>query len=140
MSTTERLAPRRENRPPLVTAVLFVALVCVCATPAFAFGNREHTVLTGNGVLEAETGDRVEVYGRVRRVGSDPFPVIVVTDEYEIDWYIPEDAELLAAFEQQRVTVQGTLFIRPLTLANGQSVGTRRELTDVQTIEQRGSR
>ena len=117
------------------SAAIIAILLLITAAPAKAFGNRESRIVRGPATLEAETGDRVEIEGRVRRVGSDPFPSIVVTDEYGTDWYLSGDAEIVAPYEQQIVKIEGTLELRALTLANGVSAGTRRELKEARVVD-----
>ena len=83
---------------------------------------------------DPEQGAWVTVDGVVRRVGSEPFSQIVVTDGNDEDWYVIAQDELLTGMEHQQVRVRGTLHLRPLVLANGQDLGERRELLDVEVV------
>jgi hypothetical protein len=80
-------------------------------------------------------GQVVEITGLVQLLGNEPFTELVLSDEEGRPWYIaPEDRPLLAGREQQRVRVRGTLELRPLILADGTPVGTRRILRGVSIV------
>jgi hypothetical protein len=78
----------------------------------------------------------VEISGRVRLVGSEPFPDLVITGEDGQDWY-PEgpSRQALRSFEQRIIRVRGRVELRELVLANGHSLGFRRFLLDVEIPE-----
>jgi hypothetical protein len=77
----------------------------------------------------------VELNGRVRLVGSDPFPDLVLTDSGDQDWYIENTSrQTLRAYEQQHLAIRGRVELRELILANGRSLGIRRILWDVAVI------
>jgi hypothetical protein len=79
---------------------------------------------------------RITVSGRVRLLGTALFPNIVITDDKDRDWYIEgEDRQKLSGREQRLITVKGTAEYRELTLANGESAGTRRILRNITIIE-----
>ena len=81
-------------------------------------------------------GDRVELTGRVRLVGSEPFPDLVLTGEDGGDWYLEgSDRQALRSREQQSVRVRGRVELREMVLANGRSLGFRRFLRDVEILE-----
>ncbi|GHV75842.1 hypothetical protein AGMMS49942_06630 [Spirochaetia bacterium] len=80
-------------------------------------------------------GRRVEVSGRVRLVGSEPFPDLVLTDTEEHTWYIDSaDRKTLSRYEQQTVTIRGTVELKEMVLANGRSLGTRRTLSGITLV------
>jgi hypothetical protein len=78
----------------------------------------------------------VELSGRVRLVGSEPFPDLVLTGEDKEDWYLEgPDRRTLQAYEQRTLKVRGRAELRELSLANGRSLGFRRFLRDVEILE-----
>jgi hypothetical protein len=78
----------------------------------------------------------VTVEGTVRRVGSEPFSRIVVTDTEDQDWYIAVAEEsALSGYEQVRVRVRGRLELRKMILADGKELPDQRELADVELLE-----
>jgi hypothetical protein len=84
----------------------------------------------------AVSGQEVEVSGRVRLVGSEPFPDLVLTDQEEHTWYIdPADRKTIAAYEQQTVTIRGTVELKEMVLANGKSLGSRRTLSGITLVK-----
>ena len=77
----------------------------------------------------------VQVSGRVRLVGSGPFPDIVITGP-EKEWYIDRaEAKKLWDYQQRTVTVEGAETVLELTFASGVPAGRRRILKDVSIIE-----
>jgi hypothetical protein len=84
----------------------------------------------------AVSGQIVEVRGRVRLVGSDPFPNMVLTDDGDNTWYIdPADRKTLSSCEQQTVTIRGVVELKEMVLANGRSLGSRRILSGVTLVK-----
>ncbi len=85
----------------------------------------------------AATGKTVEITGTVRLVGSEPFNEIVVTEAEKYDWYIEnrEDRNIISKYEQQTVTVKGTVILKEMILANGKSLGNRRILANISLIK-----
>jgi hypothetical protein len=80
----------------------------------------------------ATEGKEVTVSGKVRRLGSDPFSFLVITDNDEKDWYLDEAGSLLLMpYEQMNVGVAGVVEMMEMILANGKSLGFRRILTQV---------
>ncbi|MDR2375081.1 MAG: hypothetical protein LBD96_01430 [Treponema sp.] len=80
-------------------------------------------------------GDWVELEGRVRLVGSEPFTDLVLTGTDGQDWYLEGPARrALHAYEQRNVRVRGRVELREMVLANGRSLGLRRSLSDVKLI------
>jgi hypothetical protein len=75
----------------------------------------------------------VELSGRVRLVGSEPFPDLVLTGGDGKDWYLEgPDRRALQGYEQRTVKVRGRAELRELVLANGRSLGFRCFLRDVE--------
>ncbi|MDR1785117.1 MAG: hypothetical protein LBR23_01440 [Spirochaetaceae bacterium] len=93
--------------------------------------------LSGPGLYErAGPGTLVEITGRVRLVGSEPFPELVITDGDNHDWYIArEDSAALRKFEQQTVTVRGLVYREEMILANGKRLEDRLVLSAVVVVE-----
>ncbi len=85
----------------------------------------------------AVEGQEVIITGRVRLVGSDPFPRYVVTEAGKYDWYIPdaEDRKVISSFEQQTLTIRGTVVLREVILVNGRRIGIERNLKSVSLVE-----
>jgi hypothetical protein len=78
----------------------------------------------------------VELSGRVRLVGSEPFPELVITDAGDQDWYIESASRrTLQPYEQRSLTIRGKVELIELILANGYSLGIRRILSDVTVID-----
>jgi hypothetical protein len=77
----------------------------------------------------------VEITGRVRLVGNEPFPELVLTGEDGRDWFIAEeDRAVLSAYEQRTVTVRGRVSLREMILANGQRLESRRILSGLTLV------
>jgi hypothetical protein len=78
----------------------------------------------------------VELTGRVRLVGSEPFPDLVLTGPDDQDWYLEgASRQLLRPYEQQTVSVRGKVELREMILANGRSLGFRRILLEVEILD-----
>ena len=76
----------------------------------------------------------VQVTGRVRLVGNDPFPELVITAQ-DREWYIDkEDVQKLKDLQQRTVTVEGTETVKTITYASGRSAGERRTLKNIRII------
>lgn len=113
-------------------AVVFWALV---AAAVFSLGNRDGEV-QGAGSGGLKDGQTVTVTGTLRRVGNEPFSRLVVTDADGLDWYLAQEDEAAVALREQRqVSVEGTLRLLPMILANGKKLPDRRELTKVRLLE-----
>ncbi|ULQ60559.1 hypothetical protein K7I13_04520 [Brucepastera parasyntrophica] len=83
----------------------------------------------------AAAGQVVEITGRIRLVGNEPFPQLVLTDMDSNDWFISDESrKLLAGYEQQTVSVRGRVELLEMKLANGSVVGTRRILADITVL------
>ena len=76
----------------------------------------------------------VQVSGRVRLVGNEPFPELVISGT-EGEWFIDRD-EMFKLFElqQRTVTIEGIESVIELTFAGGRSAGVRRFLKDIEII------
>jgi hypothetical protein len=78
----------------------------------------------------------VEISGRVRLVGSEPFPDLVITGGDDQDWYLEgPDRQAVRSFEQRGIRVRGRVELREQVLANGRSLGVRRFLQDVEILD-----
>jgi hypothetical protein len=110
------------------------------ALPLPAGGGREAPrteVLSGPGLYEkAGNGALVEITGRIRLVGSEPFPELVISDDENHDWYIPgPESKTIRALDQQRVTLRGKLSLQEMILANGRKLEDRRNLSEVEIVQ-----
>jgi hypothetical protein len=123
-------------------SVLTAALFCIAALVR-PLGQEEpertpppERALTGAGLYEnALEGQLVELTGRVRLVGNEPFPELVLTGEDGHSWFIaPEDRTVLSAYEQRIVTIRGRVKLQEMILADGQRLETRRILSGVTLI------
>jgi hypothetical protein len=140
--------------PPLSPAGLlfFLALgglFFTTAFPAFSLGRRDKPDAPAAGVVEppevpsvngpggpVRGGDLVELVGRVRLLGSEPFPDLVLTSGDGGDWYLEGPARrALQSYEQRIVRVRGRVELREMVLANGRSLGFRRFLADAELID-----
>ena len=122
--------------------VLFGIIIIFFSGMLFALGGKEDTsqsekqTTAGKIYKNAANGKMVTITGRLHLVGSDPFPETVITDEAGNDWYIAEDGrKTLSRYEQQTITVQGTVELREMILANGRSLGFRRILHKVSFVQ-----
>ncbi|GHU90897.1 hypothetical protein FACS189476_11330 [Spirochaetia bacterium] len=102
-----------------------------------AFENPGDPPASGAALYEfAVSGQTVEVSGRVRLVGSEPFPDLVLTGSEDHTWYIdPADRKTLSSYEQQTVTIRGTVELTEMILANGKNLGSRRTLSGVTLVK-----
>jgi hypothetical protein len=139
-------------RPLSAGLVFFLTLACfTAAVPAFSLGRRDKTASPPAGGLSAEPpevpvvngpggpvrgGDLVELEGRVRLLGSEPFPDLVLTSGDDEDWYLEGPSRrALQPYEQRIVRVRGRVELREMVLANGRSLGFRRFLADAELAE-----
>jgi hypothetical protein len=83
---------------------------------------------------QTEEKKLVEVLGKVRLVGHEPFPELVISGE-DGEWYIDKDEEyLLRDMQQRMVIVEGEETVIELMFANGLSAGVRRTLSNIKII------
>jgi hypothetical protein len=76
------------------------------------------------------------ISGAIRRVGSEPFSRLVISDAENRDWYIDqEEQHKLAGFEQRNVSVRGRAFAQDMLLANGQKAGVQYSLRDIALVK-----
>jgi hypothetical protein len=119
-------------------SLFFTALVVLL--PGFIFpGGQgepplpEEPVVSGQCLYDrAQTGQILELTGRLSLRGNEPFPDLVVTDADGREWYIArENRKLLSGYEDRSLTVRGRLEIREMILADGQNRGVRRILSEI---------
>ncbi len=128
----KRARLRFSARLRLGTRLLLGALLLLAALPLSASG-----LFDGKKSKEADwersrSGDKVELSGTVRLVGSEPFTELVITDGEGRDWYVDEGSRaLLAALEHRPVRVSGTVTRKEMKLANGTKLPDRRNLADI---------
>jgi hypothetical protein len=127
-------------------SVLFLCL----ALPAFSLGRRAGSgpaspsapdaalpsapSVPGPNGTPVRGGDWVELEGRIRLVGAEPFTDLVLTDGAGQDWYL-EGPGTLRSFEQRTVKIRGRVKLREMVLANGRRQGLRRSLSDLKLLE-----
>ena len=77
----------------------------------------------------------IQVSGRVRLVGSDPFTELVISGP-DREWYIDKQEEYkLKDMQHRTVTIEAAETVKELTFANGQSAGERRTLKNIRIIK-----
>ena len=82
-------------------------------------------------------GQKLTITGRLRLVGNEPFTHLVVTTADNKDFYLPDQSrnEYRRLIGSQ-VTVDGTLSIKKLELADHSKTFTQYHLTDITAFEQ----
>ena len=100
-----------------------------------ALGRKEEKSTTAQkGKIPQAQSAVVQVSGRVRLVGSEPFSELVITGP-DREWYIDKDDEYkLKELQQRTVTVEGIETVKALTFANGRPAGERCSLKDIRII------
>jgi hypothetical protein len=84
----------------------------------------------------ASDGQSVEVFGKVRRVGNDPFSRLVITDSEDHDWDVDKEGQkTLSLRETQNVRVFAIVKVLPQLLANGKRLPDKKELTQVKILD-----
>ena len=124
-----------------IAALIALALLASCvsekcdcgpakATPTEAAGS----AVVGTQKLweTAKDGEAISLKGTIRRVGSDPFSRLVLTDADGHDWKLDEAAQqLLREYEQKPLSLAAILKLQAQTLADGRELPPARMLTDV---------
>ena len=103
-----------------------------------AWGKKEAasvpTAENNNAAMQKENSALMQVSGRVRLVGNEPFSELVITGS-DREWYIDkEDESKLRDLQHRTVTVEGTETVEQLTYANGRSAGERRTLKNIRIV------
>jgi len=81
-----------------------------------------------------EKGTMIQVTGRVRLVGSDPLPDLVITGK-DREWYVVKDEEYkLKDLQQRIVTVEALETVQKLTFASGRPANDRYILKNIKII------
>jgi hypothetical protein len=71
----------------------------------------------------------ITLRGRIRLLGNEPFPELVLTDAEGNDWYLDGDAkEKARPYQHRELTLRGRPEYKEMKLANGMSMGIRRFL------------
>jgi hypothetical protein len=94
-------------------------------------------VLLARGVEEENnTGQNIiQVSGRVRLVGNEPFPDLVITGS-DGEWYVePNERYKFRDLQHWMVTVEGIETVIVLRWASGTPAGERRILNDIRIIK-----
>jgi hypothetical protein len=125
----------RYVKPEMLKKHTFLCALLALPLCAFPFGKKDAAPDTVRESPNITEGQVVEVTGLVRLIGNEPFPRLVITGSDGTDWYVSDsDQQAIAACQQQTVTVQGTVRLAEMTLANGVSLGTRRILHGVTVL------
>ncbi|MDR2495237.1 MAG: hypothetical protein LBD24_08460 [Spirochaetaceae bacterium] len=122
-----------------IKKMLVVAALFLLPFGLFAKGQQggREPVVSGEGLDSVESGQLVEITGRVRLVGSMPHPRLVITDESERDWYVVDEEKekrALEGLDQQFVTVRARVELVEVILANNQVLGIRRIIREIAVI------
>ena len=121
-----------------ILALLFLGLAA--ALPALAKKEKktdaeQNNVTLNTGLIAMEEDPLVQVTGRVRLVGNEPFTELVITGENR-DWYIEKDEQYkLKELQQRTVTVEGIETVTPLYWASGLPAGNRYSLKDIRILK-----
>ena len=122
----------------LVLALLFLGLASILP----AWGRREkkndaeqNNVMPNTSLSATEQNILVQVTGRVRLVGNEPFTELVISGQGR-DWFIERsEAYKLRELQQRTVTVEGVETVTSLRWASGLPAGERYSLKDIKIIE-----
>jgi hypothetical protein len=116
---------------------MFCAAFCVA--PLFSSGKKEALSAEQKAARLYDTvqsGQTVELTGKIRLVGSEPFPELVLSDDGGHDWYIDRESRgSVSGYEQRSVTVRGKVELKEMVLADGRSLGYRRILSKLVLLE-----
>ena len=130
-------------------------LLSAASVPAFAFGGRDEAEPAPAKALEpavqgdspapaaagpdwttVRQGDRVELSGKVRLVGSEAANSLVLTDAAGRDWYVDEpERGKLAGKEQRQVRLSAGIRLDEVKFANGKRLDDKRVLTGITVLE-----
>ena len=125
-------------RRGFILLLLFVGLAAVLP----AWGRREkkndteqNTAMPNTALSVEEQNVLLEVTGRVRLVGNEPFTELVVTGQNR-EWFIEKSEEYkLRNLQQRTVTVEGIQTVISLQWANGLPAGNRYTLKNIRIIK-----
>jgi hypothetical protein len=103
-----------------------------------AWGNKEvkysEVQMEKSNPVQEIQDSPVFISGKVRLVGSHPFPDLVITG-LGSEWYIDkEDVDKLKDLQHRTVTVEGLETVKALILANGRPAGELRTLKIIRII------
>jgi hypothetical protein len=111
-----------KNKRNFVYLIILTVTVIFISPPVSALGRR-------HGEAKRQS---IEITGRVRLIGSAPFPDLVLSDETGRDWYVrQEEKDKLSKLEQQTVKIRAAFEVEDIILADGKKVGERRILYDI---------
>ena len=126
-----------ESKPVNNTFRLAMVPLFICLAAALpAWGRRESVapVEEEKNTVIPEEYVLVQASGRVRLVGNEPFPEMVITGP-ERQWYIEKgDEHKLKDLQHRTVTIEGMETVLELFFANGRPAGQRRILKDITII------
>ena len=81
-----------------------------------------------------DKGELVEIRGRVRLIGNEPFTELVISADGK-QYHIEEaDQSKLKEMQQKTVTIQGMVTEEELRFVNGRPAGVRRTLSKIKII------
>ena len=122
---------------------LSICLFFIVSAAVFSCGSTEKSEKNKNSKINsgiynsAVSGQIVEITGKVRLVGSEPFSEMVITEAGKYDWYIEntEDRKLISSHQQEIVTIRGTVILKEMILADGKKLGSRKILSGISLIK-----
>ncbi|MDR2364156.1 MAG: hypothetical protein LBD65_07050 [Spirochaetaceae bacterium] len=110
----------------------FLALMLLLSRDAGAEQPNPEASAGPAGIVNPGEPEIVRVRGRVRLVGSEPFPEIYISDENGVDWHLERrEGRALLPYQQRIITVEGQADTLELILANGETAGVRRILRNI---------
>jgi hypothetical protein len=120
----------------IILALFFINLAAVL--PAWGRKEKKNDVeqntVMPTGLNITEQNPLVQVTGRVRLVGNEPFTELVITGQ-DRDWFIERsEVHKLRDLQQRIVTVEGIETVTSLQWASGLSAGNRYSLKDIRII------
>jgi hypothetical protein len=118
------------------TAAEGAAATDAAASPTAADAATGMAAGKADGTAAENPGELVRVRGKVRLVGSMPYPDTVITDGENRNWYLErQEAKLLRDRVEREVTLEGRAEIVNLTLFNGKPAGVRYILHGIRIIQ-----
>ena len=91
--------------------------------------------MPNTGLSAGGQNSLVLITGRVRLVGNEPFPELVITGT-DRDWFINKNEEYkLKELQQRIVTVEGIETVTSMQWASGLPAGNRYSLKDIRIIK-----
>jgi hypothetical protein len=113
-----------------------LCLACFTGLPAAALGVRDTPVdlpPIAARLVPPPAVPILTIHGRLRLVGGEPFPDLVLTDPEGNEWYLDRQyRKALEVYQHREITLRGEAETREMILANGRVLGTRRFLRNAE--------